>query len=251
MDAMSDSTTVLPSAEDADDQGIGEEAQARTCVSPTDATVDRASHSDYGSSSAKSSPDTKSFPHLNKKPQQTVIEEGKLLGQNRRSAKHVKNVSADMEQNLCDALKRPDYNAKRLNISIPHKIIVRASKTADHVLVMGTVSFMMDPLPCPYAGQEAACQEFRACEPRLLKAHLQCKHDLRNVILNFVCPCPGRFNGRQGCPVVRFDPGDMYMRKHLLEDHRKYYTAVRAALESVEPGEDPHVGKSDKSAVLL
>ncbi|XP_055336925.1 uncharacterized protein LOC129587286 [Paramacrobiotus metropolitanus] len=77
MDAMSDSATVLPCAEDADDPGIGEEA--RTCVSPSDAAVDRAAHSDYGSSSAKSSPDTS---HGNRKPQQTVIEEEKVLGQN-------------------------------------------------------------------------------------------------------------------------------------------------------------------------
>ncbi|XP_055357443.1 uncharacterized protein LOC129602450 [Paramacrobiotus metropolitanus] len=241
MDAMSDSTTVLASAEDADDhidQGIGEEA--RTCISPSDAAVDRASHSDYGSSSAKSSPDTS---HLKNKPQQTVIEEEKLLGQNPRSAKRLKNVSADMEQRFCDALKRPDYQVKKLNLSIPDKIIVRASKTTDHVLVMGTVSFMLDPLPCPYAGQEAACQDFRACEPRLLKAHLQTKHDLRNVVLNFVCPCAGRFNGRQSCPVVRFDPGDIYMRKHLREDHRKYYEAVCAALVDAKAGEDPQIAQ--------
>ncbi|XP_055336864.1 uncharacterized protein LOC129587248 [Paramacrobiotus metropolitanus] len=176
---MSDSTSVLAAAEDAVDQGIGEGSQTRTCVSPSDAAVDRASHSDCGSSSAKSSSDPS---HLNKEPLQTVIEEEKVLEQKWGLAKHVKNVSADMER-FCEALKRPDYKAKKLNISIRDKIVVRASRIADHVLVMGTVSFVLDPLPCPYAEQEAACQDFRATAPYILKAHLQSKHDLRNMIV--------------------------------------------------------------------
>ncbi|XP_055337055.1 uncharacterized protein LOC129587367 [Paramacrobiotus metropolitanus] len=233
---MSDSATVLPSAEDTNDQvdqGSGEEAQARTCVSPSDAAVDRAggaAHSDCGSSSAKSSPDTS---HLKNKPQQTVVEEEKVLGHNWGLAKHVQNVSADMEK-FCGALKRPDFRAKKLNISIRDKIVVRASRIADHVLVMGTVDFMLDPLPCPYAEQTEACKAFRASAPSFLKAHLQAKHDLRNVILNFVCPCPAKFNGKKSCPVVRFDPGEGHMHEHLEKYHRKYYDAVTNALVAAD-----------------
>ncbi|XP_055357444.1 uncharacterized protein LOC129602451 [Paramacrobiotus metropolitanus] len=156
-------------------------------------------------------------------------------------AESIVKGTADAMMKYCTALRRPDYKAKKRTISIAHKIVVRASKTANHVLVMGTVNFMLDPLPCPFSEQQTACTEFRAREPRLLQAHLQTKHGLHNVLLNFVCPCPARLNGKRICPVVRFDPGDMYMRRHLREDHRKYSEEVYAALVSAEKGEDPQV----------
>ncbi|XP_055336928.1 uncharacterized protein LOC129587287 isoform X2 [Paramacrobiotus metropolitanus] len=100
--------------------------------------------------------------------------------------------------------------------------------------------FVLDPLPCPFAEHETACKAFRTHEARLLQAHL---HPARPAHRHpeFPCPCPGKFNGKKSCPVVRFDPGDMYMRRHLREDHRKYSEEVYAALVSAEKGEDPQV----------
>ncbi|XP_055337062.1 uncharacterized protein LOC129587372 isoform X1 [Paramacrobiotus metropolitanus] len=60
---------------------------------------------------------------------------------------------------FCAMLGRPDTDAEQMALSIPDKMLVRASKTTDsqHVLVMGSVDLMEDPLPCPFAAQVEAC----------------------------------------------------------------------------------------------
>ncbi|XP_055334663.1 uncharacterized protein LOC129585814 isoform X2 [Paramacrobiotus metropolitanus] len=156
---------------------------------------------------------------------------------------HTDNVLPAPVQKFCAALNRPDDRTRRLAISIPDKIVIRKSEKTgiSHVLVMGTVDFILDPLACPFAKQTEACKGFFATAPHFLEAHLEAKHALKNVILNFVCPCPAKCNDGHSCPEVRFDPGDMHMLAHLRSCHRKYYEVMRLALLSAEPepGLDP------------
>ncbi|XP_055337071.1 uncharacterized protein LOC129587378 [Paramacrobiotus metropolitanus] len=245
MDAMSDSTTVLASSEDEDEKGTSSEEdkgiseRESICASPTD-TVDRASNSDYGStgsSSAQSSPESSRL-----KPEPLpAIQENPLPKKLRDFEEITAKYSADAKQKFCAATQRPDYEATQMALSIPDKILVRHSPATGihHVLVMGSVDFMMDPLPCPFAEKETACRGFLARTPHFLQVHLRTKHPLPNALLNFVCPCPAQYNGGQTCKVATYDPGDMNMVPHLRKYHAKYYATMCAALEPVEADEDP------------
>ncbi|XP_055337042.1 uncharacterized protein LOC129587357 isoform X2 [Paramacrobiotus metropolitanus] len=176
-------------------------------------------------------------------PQQTTAQEKPAAQQRPRRdfAQIIARHSAEAAQQFCAALQRPDYQTTQLPISIPDKILVRHSPATGihHVLVMGTVDFSMDPLPCPFAAQETPCRGFFATAPLFLKAHLQAKHDLPNVLLNFVCPCPAKRNAGQTCTEVCYDPGDMHVAAHLRRYHAKYYATMCAALEPADADEDP------------
>ncbi|XP_055336851.1 uncharacterized protein LOC129587236 isoform X2 [Paramacrobiotus metropolitanus] len=240
---MCDSTVLSPS-EHEEDLGIWERQSVGAAP-----TMDRMSHSD-ATPSAQSSPGNS---RSNQEPLHGVTEATLPSDQGRGSAENMEKVAADSTRpwlKFCAALERPADKVRNVKkLSIRDKIRLRRSTTTnmDHVLLMGTVSFVLDPLACPYA-EEEACKKFFATSPSFLKAHLQNKHDLKNVLLNFVCPCPAKCNARKECATVLFDPSHMnsHMTAHLERRHRKYYEAMCVALLSAEPlpGEDPEKVKT-------
>ncbi|XP_055344057.1 uncharacterized protein LOC129592117 [Paramacrobiotus metropolitanus] len=89
---------------------------------------------------------------------------------------------------------------------------------------MGTVSYGGNPLKCPYVSESDTCKELCFTSTESLKAHLETAHQLTDVQINLVCPCPAECNGNKECEDVAYDQHTgMFLEDHLTAAHKEFY----------------------------
>ncbi|XP_055344148.1 uncharacterized protein LOC129592198 [Paramacrobiotus metropolitanus] len=149
-----------------------------------------------------------------------------------------KPMKALEKPNVLKYSERPDTNVLKTTV-ILNKIIVRTTELANHVLVMGTVSYSDSPVKCPYGAETNACNNVKFVSTDRLKAHLEVAHQLPNVQINLLCPCPAECNGDKECPVAIYDQySGLYLVDHLTEAHEQFYNKLQALLCCVDVDDD-------------